>query len=70
MGDSKSSKILKVLGILWDDHKDTFIYDFKEISELAHSLPLSKWNLLRILATYYDPLRMIQPIIIQMEIMF
>ena len=42
MGDSKSSKILKVLGILWDDHKDTFIYDFKEISELAHSLSLTK----------------------------
>ena len=70
LSDSKSTKISKVLGILWDEHKDTFIYDFKEICELAHSLPLMKRNLLRILATYYDPLGMLQPIIIKMKIMF
>ena len=56
ISDSKSAKIWKVLGILWDEHKGTCIYDFKEICELAHSLPLTKRNLLRILATYYDPL--------------
>ena len=56
--------------ILWDEHKDTFIYDFKEICELVHSLPLTKRNLLRILAKYYDPLGMLHPIIIKMKIMF
>ena len=68
ISDSKSTKILKTLGILWDEHKDTFIYDFKEICELAHSLLLAKGNLLRILTKYYDSLGMLQPIIIQIKI--
>ena len=58
------------MGILGDEYKDTFIYDLKEICELAHSLPLTKQNLLRILAAYYDTLWMLQPIIIKMKIMF
>ena len=64
ISDSNSNKISKVLGILWDEHKGTLIYDFKEICEFSHSLPLTKRNLLRILATYYGPLPMLQPIII------
>ena len=59
ISDSKSNKISKVLGILWDENSDTFVYDFKEISELAHSLPLTKRNLLKILATYYYLLGML-----------
>ena len=55
------------MGILWD----AFVYDFKEISELVHLRPLTKRNLLRILATtYYDHLEMLQPIITQMKTMF
>ena len=30
ISNSKSTKISKVMGILSDEHKDTFIYDFKE----------------------------------------
>ena len=70
ISDSNSTEISKVLGILGDEYKDTFIYDLKEICELAHSLPLTKQNLLRILAAYYDTLWMLQPIIIKMKIMF
>ena len=51
--DSNSNKMSKVLRILWDEHKDAFIYDLKEISELAHPQPLTNRNLLRVLATYY-----------------
>ena len=40
--DSKSTEISKVLGISWDQQKETFIYGFKEICDLAHSLPLLK----------------------------
>ena len=29
--DLNSTEISKVLGILWNEHKDTLIYDFKEI---------------------------------------
>ena len=61
---------MKVLGILWDEHKDTIIHDFKKNCELAHSLQLTKQNLLRILTTYYDLLGMLQPIIIKIQIMF
>ena len=31
--DLNSTEISKVLGILWNEHKDTLIYDFKEIFE-------------------------------------
>ena len=67
INDLNSTKISKVLEILCNKHKDRFIYDFKEICELAHLLPLTKRNLLRILAIYYDPLGMLQPIIIKMK---
>ena len=70
INDLNSTKISKVLKILWNKHKDRFIYDFKEIFELAHLLPLTKRNLLRILAIYYDPLGMLQPIIIKMKTVF
>ena len=59
-----------MLEILWNKHKDRFIYDFKEICELADLLPLTKRNLLRILAMYYDSLGMLQPIIIKMKTVF
>ena len=67
--DSKFTEISKVLGISWDQQKETFIYGFKEIFDLAHSLPLLKKNLLRTLTTY-DPLKMLQPIMIKMKFMF
>lgn len=40
--DSKFTEISKVLGISWDQQKETFIYGFKEICDLAHLLPLLK----------------------------
>ena len=33
ISNSNSTKISKVLGILWDEHKGTFTYAFKEICE-------------------------------------
>ena len=69
ISDSNSTETSKVLGILWDECKHTFIYDLKGICELAHSLSLTKRNLLRVLAAYYDPLWMLQHII-KMKIMF
>ena len=70
LSDLNSTRISKVLEILWNKHKDRFIYDFKEIFEMAHLLPLTKRNLLRILAIYYDSLGMLQPIIIKMKTVF
>ena len=37
----------KVLGMLWDDENDEFIFNFKEVLEIANNFNITKWNVLR-----------------------
>ena len=56
----------KVLGIPWDDRKDVFVYDF---SELINNAKTTERNVLKLLASFYDPLGMIQPILSSLKIL-
>ena len=60
----------KVLGILWDDENDEFIFNFKEVLEIANNFNITKRNVLRTLSAFYDPLGFIQPIVMSMKIFF
>ena len=58
------------MGILWDDENDEFIFNFKEVLEIANNFNITKLNALRTLSAFYGPLGFIQPIVMTMKIFF
>ena len=54
----------KVLGINWDTERDILFFNFEKIVEFSHSLTSTKRNLLRMIASLYDPLGLISSLII------
>ena len=63
-----TEKYTTVLGISWDIENDEIVFFFDAIIELSHKLPLSKRNILRIGAKFYDPFVIIFPITIRPKI--
>ena len=59
----------KILGVLWDEIDDTFIFDFKEIVELSETLSVTKRNILKILAMFFDLISILQPLVINLKIL-
>ena len=60
----------KILGILWNEKNDTLCFDFSDIIEPPRSLKPSKRNVLKILAIFYDLLRILKPILISLKVLF
>ena len=52
----------KILGIVWNRHKDTLHFDLKGIVSKAEGLIVTKRNVLRVLSSIFDPLGLISPI--------
>ena len=65
--DNNTSK--KVLGVTWDNKADTLISDFLDLIKEAKLLKPTKRNVLKILSSFYDPMGLIQPIIIGLKIL-
>ena len=63
-------KLEKILGVLWDEIDDTFIFDFKEIIELSRTLSATKRNILKILAMFFELIGILQPLVINLKILF
>ena len=59
----------KVLGVTWNNKTDTLIYDFSDLIKEAKLLKPTKRNVLKILSSFYDPMGLIQPIIIGLKIL-
>ena len=57
----------KILGIIWNDIQDKFVFDLEEIYNAAKDLPPTKRNVLKIIASFYDPLGLLQPIVSTMK---
>ena len=62
-----SSQDQKVLGINWDIERDEMCFDFEKLVKFARSLNPTKRNLLKMIASLYDPLGIISPFIITMK---
>ena len=62
-------KMKKVLGVLWNQN-DEFVFDFKGLVAEALKLPLTKRNILRIGAKFFDPMGLISPIVVVAKIYF
>ena len=50
----KVSQNSKILGLMWDDEKDVFIFDFEKLAETAVNQKPTKRNVLSILSSFYD----------------
>ena len=64
--DNNTSK--KVLGVTWNNKVDTLISDFLDLIKEAKLLKPTNRNVLKILS-FYDPMGLIQPIIIGLKIL-
>ncbi|XP_065664600.1 uncharacterized protein LOC136086241 [Hydra vulgaris] len=64
-----SSDITKVLGLKWDKIEDNFIFSFQDLLYLVHNKP-SKRSILKFIASFYDPLGLVNPIIVRCKILF
>ena len=66
-GDSTSHK---VLGQVWDNKKDELKIEIGKVGEKAKALPPTKRSLLSVLASLFDPLGLISPVIVFAKILF
>ena len=62
-------KLKKVLGVLWNKYNE-FVFDFRGIVAEILKMPLTKRNILRVSAKFFDPIGMISPIVIIAKIYF
>ena len=68
-GVNSESYAKKVLGVEWDVSKDQFIFMFSDIIEIAEPLPVTKRNILKISAMFFDPLGLICPLVLQVKLL-
>eukprot|EP00112_Aurelia_sp_Birch-Aquarium-sp1_P000702 Seg1067.15 transcript_id=Seg1067.15/GoldUCD/mRNA.D3Y31 product="hypothetical protein" protein_id=Seg1067.15/GoldUCD/D3Y31 len=59
----------KVLGVKWDIDKDVLKFEFKEILDKAEQLEPTKRNILSVIASVFDPLGLISPVIVPAKIL-
>ena len=65
-----SNSFTTVLGLNWDIANDNFVFDFIDIYSAALKLPPTKRNILKISATFFDPLGCLVPITLPSKILF
>ena len=62
-------KVEEILGIPWDSDKYITVYDFKAIVKNAHKSKPTMRNLLKILSSFYGPIRLVQPKLVSLQIL-
>ena len=60
----------KILGIKWDERRDILIMDFRSIVNAANEMIPTKRNVLKSIAGIYDPIGVIQPVMVSLKILF
>ena len=68
--NESESKPSKILGRIWNETNDFIVFNFKEICDFSKTLKATKRNVLKVLAMFYDPIGFLQPIIINLKIIF
>ena len=66
LDDSKK----KVLGVEWDTTADEFVFEFNDFVIKARELKPTKRNILRVAASFYDPIGLISPVTAKVKILF
>ena len=60
----------KVLGINWDNSRDKFVFEISKFGVKGLELKCTKRNILKISASFFDPLGFISPIVLQAKLLF
>ncbi|XP_015761461.1 PREDICTED: uncharacterized protein LOC107340610 [Acropora digitifera] len=60
----------KVLGLNWNCVSDEFIFRFEAILKLAESLEPTRRSLLKVTSSFFDPLGILSPVLVQMKLLF
>ena len=59
-----------ILGLIWDEEKDVFIFDFAKLAETASKQKPSKRSILSILSSFYDTTGFNQTMTVTMKVLF
>ena len=65
-----SDNYRKVLGLNWNIDKDIFVFEFSDIAESGLGLVYTKRNILKISASFFDPLGLVCPAVLQAKLLF
>ena len=60
----------KVLGLYWDHEKYIISLEINEVFKEAINIIPTKRNILSVIASVYDPMGYLQPIVIELKILF
>ena len=60
----------KVLGVIWNKESDSIVYRLDEVVNKAGEIKRTKRGLLRAIASIYDPLGLISPLVITLKVIF
>ena len=60
----------KVLGLNWNCVTDEFIFKFEALPRLSEDLEPTRRNLLKVTSSFFDPLGVLSPILVEMKILF
>mgnify|MGYP001795165520 CR=1 FL=1 len=60
----------KILGVLWNVSNDTLVFNLQEIACLAKNLEPNKRNVIKVSASFYDPLGYMSPITVMFKLFF
>lgn len=70
LGAEVSKSCPKVLGLLWDYENDEICFNLAKIVAKAQEIRPTKRNVLSVLASMFDPLGIIRPVIVCMKMLF
>ena len=65
-----SNNYRRVLGLNWNIDKDIFVFEFSDIAESGLGLVYTKRNILKISASFFDPLGLVCPVVLQAKLLF
>ena len=60
----------KVLGIIWREKDDILVLNVKELFESAVTVAPTKRNVLKVIASVYDPIGYLQPVVVKLKLLF
>ena len=63
-------KYKKVLGVSWDVDSDELVFEFEKLCVQASELKATKRNILKITASFFDPVGYISPIVLRGKLLF
>ena len=59
-----------MLGLNWNIDKDIFVFEFSDVAEGGLGLVYTKWNILKISASFFNPWGLVCPVVLEAKLLF